>query len=211
MILVGGHSSRFGANKALHVWRGRALVDHIIAAVRVALDPPDIWINVRRVGQDPRLLEHLQRHEGLTFLEDDPALSGPAAGLSAGFSWAARRQIPWVLALSCDLPAVRIQLLARMAELALDPAHAHDALVPVTRDEFGQPRFEALHALFRPEPALDALERATADGRMSLQRVIGALASPMLLGPAELEALDPAWRRSLTNVNTVDDLDLIEE
>ena len=100
-------------------WRGRALIDCVFDVVRVVLTPPELWVAVGRTGQDPKLFEHLSTHRDLVFVEDAADARGPIAGIKAGLASAAQRGIPWVLICGCDMPAIRLQLLAGMVGVAM--------------------------------------------------------------------------------------------
>lgn len=55
-------------------------------------------------------------HLGLRQLEDEPTGIGPLGGLHALLLEAARRDCSYVLALSCDLPFIRRDILRRLVE-----------------------------------------------------------------------------------------------
>ena len=98
VILAGGRSRRFGADKARHVWRGRPLLQHVRAAVAAACD------RVMVVGGPPDLAD----------LPDEVPGAGPVAALATAF-----RRLPdaALFVTGCDLPlltedAVRACLIA---------------------------------------------------------------------------------------------------
>ena len=168
-------------------------------------------MGVRRVGASPELTDHFKGREAFVFLEDDPEVEGPLAALSAALSWTVRREIPWLLVLSCDMPAVRMQLLAGMVALAMgEEGRMASAVVPQTPGR-ARPRYQPLHALYRARRVLPFVEEAIGRGEFKLQSLVERLPEKVVLGPPRLESLDPMWRRGLFNVNTAEDLSALDE
>lgn len=201
VVLAGGRSRRFGSNKALHPWRGRALIDHVLDVVRLTMTPREIWAGVGHLARHPRLVAHLRSDPHMVFLEDDPHMDGPAAGLSAAFEQAALRRLPWVFVCGCDMPTMRIQLLGAMLDLARNAPASVSAIVPRTPSTRGR-RFEPLHAFYRPERALPHLRAMASAPQHRLQDFIAALPDAHILDPHALDSLDAQWRLGLHNINT---------
>jgi len=72
MILAGGRSTRFGADKAVADLDGQRLIDHVLAGI------PD-GIEVVLVGPDLGLLGRRAR-----VVREDPPFGGPVAAIAAG-------------------------------------------------------------------------------------------------------------------------------
>jgi molybdenum cofactor guanylyltransferase len=121
-VLVGGRSSRMGADKALAESGGRAL------ALRVADEAATVCESVSLVG-DPSIYAEL----GLPVIADgaDFAGMGPLAGIEAALA-ATTRDANLILA--CDIPAVRKnlfeQLFAAGGDCAL-PRHDNGLVEPL--------------------------------------------------------------------------------
>lgn len=100
-VLAGGQSRRFGTDKAQALLHGRALIDHVLAA----LGPQVAAIVVcGRV------------HPGVRSLADLPAPGlGPQGGLNAALAHAAAHGFDAVLSAGCDLPALPPDLASRLA------------------------------------------------------------------------------------------------
>jgi molybdopterin-guanine dinucleotide biosynthesis protein A len=117
---------------------------------------------------------------GLAFVEDAPAGIGPLGGLAALLDAAVTRGHNAVIALSCDLPYVSAELIARLA------THAPDASAVAPRpDGVWQP----LVARYDPRAGLEATRAALAEGDRALYRVLdrlgsGAVELPMALSDA---------------------------
>ena len=134
-MLTGGASRRLGRDKAtIHVG-GRRLVDRLLADV-----PAEVPVVV--VGPT---LDGLSRP--VTFVREDPAGSGPLAGIGAG---AAAVRTPYVGVIAADMPfavPVVVAALTRLAEPGVggdgvdrqDESVLVGAVVPVDQAGYRQP------------------------------------------------------------------------
>lgn len=95
-VLAGGHSSRFGSDKALAMLGGRSLLDHAVAALGAHVET--VVVCGRAV-------------EGLTGLADRPAPDmGPLGGLNAALHHALNNGFDAVLTTGCDMPVYPAEL-----------------------------------------------------------------------------------------------------
>lgn len=109
LLLSGGRGQRMGgADKGLLAFRGRPLIDALVAVARPLTD--DLIISCNR--NHPR---YLSRADQLVS-DEVQDFSGPLAGIRAGM--AAMRH-PMLLVLPCDAPLVDCDLLLQMHSLAL--------------------------------------------------------------------------------------------
>ncbi|MBB4153193.1 molybdopterin-guanine dinucleotide biosynthesis protein A [Sphingomonas jinjuensis] len=100
-ILAGGEARRFGSDKALAEWRGRALIDHVAVGLAPQVD------TVIVCGR---------QHPGLVGVSDRPEAGlGPLGGIAAALHHAAAHGFAAVLTLPCDGPVVPDDLAARLA------------------------------------------------------------------------------------------------
>lgn len=100
LILAGGNSKRMGQDKANLSLKGQTLLQHVVATMQQNF--PEVIVSVRQ----PRPESDMPQ------VCDDPAHSGPLAGLAAGLE---RADTAWVFAVACDMPFVTpavIELLA---------------------------------------------------------------------------------------------------
>lgn len=101
-ILAGGAARRFGADKALALWRGTALIDHVAAALAPQVDA---------------LLVCGRAHAGLANVADRPGPGlGPLAGLAAALHHAARHGFDRVVSVPCDTPRLPFDLVVRLGD-----------------------------------------------------------------------------------------------
>jgi molybdenum cofactor guanylyltransferase len=124
-VLVGGHSSRMGCNKALLPLRSGLLIEEIAAKVCAAAG------TVALVGEPERY-----RHLGLDCLPDLRPGMGPLGGIEAALE-SGRGE--WNLILACDMPGLENDWLWRL----LLKARETDAQCVAGREPSG-----AVHPLF---------------------------------------------------------------
>jgi molybdopterin-guanine dinucleotide biosynthesis protein A len=106
-VLAGGAARRFGSDKALGLYQGRPLIEHVLAALALEADAVIVtgreWVGGTGIADSP-----------------GPGL-GPLGGLCAALHHAAARGFDAVLSAGCDLPTLPAGLSARFAP---GPAHA---------------------------------------------------------------------------------------
>lgn len=104
VLLAGGLSTRFGAEKAVARWHNGLLMD----AVCERFAPLAQFAVSARPGS---VAEHHALARGLDVLHDDPTYpSGPLAGLAAGLAWAKRRNLRMVATAPCDTPLLPLDI-----------------------------------------------------------------------------------------------------
>lgn len=185
IVLAGGQSRRMGRDKALIDFQGKPVIAHVIATLRELTE--DVVVVSNRS-------DRYDSFGGRGLSDYDPPC-GPLGGLAVGLQ-AAVHELAVVVA--CDMPFLSVTLLRGLIDLT---PH-YDAVVPQTGAEF-----EPLHAVYRRNcygPIMQHLERGE-------RRVISFFADIRLrvVPEAEWRVLDPAGR-SLVNLNTPGDLDLLD-
>ncbi len=184
-VLAGGESRRMGRNKALLPLQGRPLILHIIERLYSLAD------EVLIVARKPTPYESL----GYPVVVDRYPGAGPLAGLHAALS-AARGE--WVMLVACDMPLVQPGVFAFLLSLRSG--------VDVVMPRVGG-REEPLHALYRREACLPAVERALAAGK---HRLIAFLPRVRVryVEEGELRRVDPGLQ-SFQNVNTPEEWEAV--
>ncbi len=177
-VLAGGASTRMGRNKALLPIRGRPLIAHIVERLRPLAD--EVIVVTRE--REPYLFL------GLPIATDRYADVGPLAGLHAALE-AAHGDL--VALVACDMPFVSAEVFAFLLALA----RGADVVMP----RIGG-REEPLHAVYRREVCLPAVEAAIGAGQ---RRLIAFLPRVRVryVDEDELRRVDPDLR-SFVNVNT---------
>jgi molybdopterin-guanine dinucleotide biosynthesis protein A len=145
-ILVGGASSRMGADKSRLVLDGQTGVERIADSMRSMAG------RISLVGslQDPS-------QSALPNIPDLHNRWGPLGGIHAALT-AARAD--WCLIVACDLPFVTSEMFERLSK---DIDESIDAIVPLQDDARPQP----LCALYRRAPCLRAAEQSIANDEHS--------------------------------------------
>jgi molybdopterin-guanine dinucleotide biosynthesis protein A len=113
-ILAGGQSSRFGGDKAMALFEGRALIDHVTLAMSQEADGVIVCGRL---------------HPGFIGVPDRPRPSlGPLGGINAALRYAADNGFATVLTAPCDTPRIDPGL---FAALLAAPAPAFLSSLPV--------------------------------------------------------------------------------
>jgi len=155
LILAGGQSRRFGADKARHPVEGQPMIArvHDVLAPRMAT----VLVSVRAPETDYDLpAEHV--------VDAYPG-AGPLAGLHAGLT---RCRTPWLLALACDLPFLTSEVLEALLSARDD---AQRPVIACTPDGRRQPLC-ALYPRSLHATAEDLLEA----GRRAMRELLRAAA-----------------------------------
>lgn len=142
-VLAGGRSSRMGQDKALLLFKGRPLVEHVACEVRGAAG------NVTLVG-DPSRYTNL----GYTVIEDIPPACGPLSGIHAALTYSTAE---WNLVVACDMPEITTQFLGTLIERAT--AGKADVVLPAGPSGLPEPLCAAYH-----RRSLGAISGALASG-----------------------------------------------
>lgn len=178
IVFAGGRSERMGVAKALLRLNGETFLEHAVSLMREVCDA----VIISASPQQP-----LPEISGCRVLTDEEPGLGPLGGLVTSLAASGDE---WHVALACDLPLARREVLQFLA----DSAHDADAVVP--------------RAGGRLQPLLAAYSRACLEpGREALAS--GARAVAAMLDRVKMRVLEEELLRqfdpglvSFTNVNT---------
>ena len=124
LIVAGGHSSRFGGEKALAKLGGHSLLEQAAEALNPWVS--DIAVSARAESAT----EAAARSLGFCAVSDRPGLAkGPLAGILAGLEWSERLGAQWMASLPCDVVAIPQDAFSRLLAAA-DRAKAAYAVTP---------------------------------------------------------------------------------
>ena len=177
-ILIGGQSRRMGTPKAELKIAGRRLID-------IAIDLLHPFVHaLALVGHYASALQ-LQGagpHKGKSIvrLEDDPATTGPLAGIAALFSH--QPDADW-LVIPCDMPALTPQSIDWLLTAARGSATPTVGVLP------GSPEPEPFPAVL-PSTCAPACRAHIATGNRSLRSALAAMNARVIPIP---ESLAPCW------------------
>ncbi|HEU5484481.1 MAG TPA: NTP transferase domain-containing protein [Microlunatus sp.] len=179
VVLAGGESRRFGADKLRADLDGRPLLEHALDGL--PLEAPIAVVGSRR---------DLDR--SVTFLREEPAGGGPAAGLVTGLRWALDHGAELVVTLPGDAPAAGRAASALAAVLPSDARAAVVGVDPEGRDQ-------VLQLALRPEAARALIALAGPQGGhgQSVRRLV--------------LALDPSPHRHRLDATQSYDVDTVEQ
>lgn len=111
LILAGGHSRRFGSDKALHPVRGKTMIERVYLTLSSVLTP--ILISTRSPKQTYNLpVKHVV---------DLYSNKGPLAGLHAGMKAV---DTPWIFIAAVDMPLIEASLISTILQEATDDVQA---------------------------------------------------------------------------------------
>lgn len=184
VILAGGRSRRFGANKAFAELRGVRLIDHLVERLSTQTNGP-IAINAPAdMGDAAR---------GYALIPDRLTGDiGPLAGLHAALSWAADEGIERVITTPVDTPMLPNDYVARLLESGAPSVSRY------------QDRTHSLHGIWSVALRSD-LEHAIQTGLRAAHQWAAACEAQECVFPAQ-SGPDPFF-----NINTKDDLrDLLD-
>jgi molybdopterin-guanine dinucleotide biosynthesis protein A len=128
-VLAGGQSSRMGQDKALLLFKGRTLLEHVAGEVGGAAG------NVTLVGKPSRYT-----NLGYPVIEDIFPACGPLSGIHAALTHSTAE---WNLVVACDMPEVTAAFLGMIIERAA--AGTADAVLPAGPSELPEPLCAAYH------------------------------------------------------------------
>ena len=184
-VFVGGIGSRMGgvAKGLLRTPDGNeTLLERLLRQCALAAPTARPWL----IGEAAAYAAF-----GLPQLADDPSGVGPIGGLRALLSRAQAEQSELALALACDLPFLNQVAL----EALISPFSG------ITRVPLVEGRLQPLAAVYAPDAALSAVDRALALGKHALMQVLDQL------GPAlERIEFDDTGARALRDWDTPEDI-----
>ena len=141
-IQAGGQSSRMGEDKALKTFLGRPLIQRVIERLSPVAD--EVILTTNR-PEDYAFLN-------LRLFSDLKPGRGALGGLYTAIASASN---PIVAVVACDMPFASPTLLEAASQLLVDAEREAD--VVIAKSEEG---FEPLHAVYRRETCLPAIEAA---------------------------------------------------
>lgn len=186
-ILAGGHSSRFGSNKALFAPDGETLISKAAGLLRSVAREVLVSASQTNAGDYDFL--------GLEIVVDQHPDSGPMGGLETLLQ---RCTTPWLLVLTCDMPFVDKDTLIRMiSSLTGEPDNAL-----YQRDRPHALAWQRCDGSISPFPLL--IERSALPQLQSRMRT-GSLSMKGLLSDLDTYYIMSPYNRLLSNINRPED------
>ena len=192
LILAGGKSQRFQhSDKCFLTINNKPLIQHVIDRISSVAD--EIIVAVRDRKQGEQIRDKIPSKVVLVF--DSLEGFGPLAGVLAGLK---RASFPYSLVIGCDMPFVNESVVEFLFEIAYT---GYDAVVP--RWENGL--IEPLHAVYRKEPMLIAINEAAKRDEGKIFTVLSQLKNVNFLPVSKIREIDPRLK-TFTNINTAEEL-----
>lgn len=182
IVLAGGYSCRMGQDKALLPWRGRTLIEGLVAQMKELSD--DVLVIT---GLEIRYDDVLD----VPIFADEIKDCGPMGGLYTGLK---RARYDYSLAVACDMPLVGSALVELLSQ---EIDGRIQAIVPEVQGH-RVPTLAIYH-----KKCLAVIERLLSQGRASLQDLVNSVPTKTL-PENQLREVDPSLC-SFTNVNTPED------
>ena len=186
-ILAGGHSSRFGSNKALFAPDGETLISKAAGLLRSVAREVLVSASQANAGDYDFL--------GLEIVVDQHPDSGPMGGLETLLQ---RCNTPWLLVLTCDMPFVdKEALITMISSLTGEPGNAL-----YQRDRPHALAWQRCDGSISPFPLL--IERSALPKLQSRMRT-GSLSMKGLLSDLDTYYIMSPCNRLLSNINRTED------
>jgi Molybdopterin-guanine dinucleotide biosynthesis protein A len=188
-IQAGGQSSRMGEDKALKTFLGRPLIQRVIERLSPVAD--ELIVTTNR----PDAYAFLK----LPLISDLKPDRGALGGLYTAIASASN---PIVAAVACDMPFASPTLIEAGTRLVVEEG----ADVVIAKSEEG---FEPLHAVYRQETCLSAIEAALAANQWKVIAWFPQV-KVRILTSDEIRRYDPSGL-AFWNVNTPEEFSKAEE
>ncbi len=152
----------------------------------------EVIVSVRDERQRDIVFPYLR--EELPFVYDEVHDIGPLAGI---YSCLKAAKGDYVVVVACDMPFISPEVIRYLFELAKE----HDAAVPVQENGFIEP----LHAVYRRQSMIDAVEEAIRLGKRRISAPIDFLKDVVFVPVDKLKDIDPELK-TFVNVNRAEDM-----
>jgi molybdenum cofactor guanylyltransferase len=190
-ILVGGASSRMGADKSQLVLNRKTTASLITEALR------PVTVNVRAVGPSTETSD-----TSLLYVPDRHERWGPLGGIQAALHACTTE---YCLIVACDLPFLTSELFAHLLQLMSEANGTLEAVVPLQSDGRPQP----LCAVYQRVPCLAAAEKSIGLGEHTPRAMLEKVKT-RYVNFSEFEHL-PGSRYFFFNLNRPEDYERAKE
>jgi molybdopterin-guanine dinucleotide biosynthesis protein A len=192
IILAGGRSTRFGGGeKSLKAVDGKPMICRVRESVLPVVD--ELVVSVRDERQRDLVFPFI-REGNHTFVYDKLEGIGPLAGVLESLK---ATHGEYVFIAACDMPFIN----SRAIDLLFEKARGHDAAVPIAPNGFIEP----LHAVYRREPMIRAVEISLGRGERRIASPLGHLKDVVYVPYDEIKAVDPELK-TFRNINRAEDM-----
>ncbi|MHA1130077.1 MAG: molybdenum cofactor guanylyltransferase [Candidatus Helarchaeota archaeon] len=195
VVLAGGKAKRLGVDKALIVIKNRPLIVHTLARISSMSD--DIIIvtkTVKRMNKLRQVIDGTARF----FLDNTPSIESPLVGALTGFQKAKYKNI---LLIGCDMPLIQPKVIELLCKYIIKLQSRCWAVIPRHPNKYIEP----LCAIYRRQPAIEALKRAISERGFKMSIFIDYISAVHFFPIEKIKIVDPDLQ-TFFNVNTREDL-----
>ncbi len=192
IILAGGRSTRFGGGeKSLRAVDGKPMICRVREALLPVVD--ELIVSVRDERQRDLVFPFLGEGSQI-FAYDRLHGVGPLAGVLESLKMARGE---YVFIAACDMPYLN----SRAIDFLFEKARGHDAAVPLGPNDFLEP----LHAVYRREPMIAAVEESLHKGEHRIASPLKYLKNVAYVPFDEIRVVDPELK-TFRNINRAEDM-----
>ena len=140
-ILIGGKSTRFGADKGLFQLKGKRLIDYQLEVLTQFEN--DIFLVANNKSQVQSYIDKIDFRKITGFIVDDydynlePNIRSPMLGLYSAFKELKKLNYDKLFTLSCDNPLIKKEVI----EFLIQEGDFYDCVVPQWKNQFTEPLF----------------------------------------------------------------------
>ncbi|MFX1357227.1 MAG: molybdenum cofactor guanylyltransferase [Promethearchaeota archaeon] len=206
MILVGGRSNRFGTDKGLFKFKGKAFISFQLETL--AHFNNDIFLVANSKQQIQNYIDEIDIRRLSAFIIDEDhinkisKLRSPMLGLYSAFKELKNLGYPKVFALSCDNPLITYDFIKYM----IDQSIAYDCCIPKWNNGFLEP----LLAIYPTTKAYKTSLKSLKNNRYKLINIINQNWKINYISIEDkIKKVDP-YLQSFKNVNNFEDINQLE-
>lgn len=206
-ILIGGKSTRFGADKGLYQLKGKRLIDYQLEVLTQF--EKDIFLVANNKSQVQSYIDKIDFRTITGFIVDDydynleRNIRSPMLGLYSAFKELKKLNYEKLFALSCDNPLIKKEVI----EFLIQEGNFYDCVIPQWKNQFTEPLF----AIYPIEQAFQTTSDCIKKRKFKLTCIVSEDWNTSYI-PIEnsIKNLDPLLL-SFRNMNTNDDITDIEK
>lgn len=206
-ILVGGKSTRFGADKGLFKFQNKRLIEYQLEILKQF--DSDIFLVANDKTQVQSYIDSIDLHAITGFVVDeydfniDPSTRSPMIGLYSAFKELKKINYEKLFTLSCDNPLIK----KKVIEFLVKESELFDCVIPRWNNHFIEPLF----AIYPVEKAFQTSAECIKMRKFKLTNIINDKWKIKYISIENvIKELDP-YLLSFKNVNTNGDLNEIEK
>ncbi len=194
IILSGGQSSRFLANKSIATLLDKPLINHVVDRIRPLVD--EVLVVVASEEQK-RVLENIL-HNPIRIVIDEYSIRSPIVGALTGFKYALGK---YSILLPNDTPLISTKVVSLLLQLVV----GLEAVIPIWPNNYIEP----LQAIYETETVYEAALQAFEEKKYRLKNMIMNLTKLMYVSTTILKIFNGTLNTFL-NVNTLQDIKDVE-